>query len=374
MSKKTAKLHRDSLQTEVDAAYLYHKIAAAEDDDAIAELFRGLASIENEHATHMLDHLRATENPELQLPGPSGRARTLNRLGKILGYEYVIGVMMDLEKSIAVAATRQKLAMREQPSGHEGNHVRLLQELINNKSRVSGEKLSKIEGRHRSIGGNALRAAVMGANDGLVSNMSLVMGVAGATQGGGGVLLAGTAGLLAGALSMSLGEWISVQSSKEMYERQMELEMAEIESNPEGETKELALIYMAKGIPEAQAFEMAEKVMSDPAHAHEVLVREELGISVEELSGSAWEAAITSFFLFAIGAIIPVLPFFFTSGMKAILWSIGGSTIGLFGIGAAITLFTGKGVWFSGIRQVLFGLIASAITYGLGSLLGVRLE
>lgn len=374
MSKKTAKLHRESLQTEVDAAYLYHQIAAAEDDAAIADLFRGLAAIENDHATHMLEHLRATENPALELPGPSGRARTLNRLGKILGYEYVIGVMMDLEKTIAVAATRQKHAMKEQPSGLEGNHVRLLQELINNKSRVSGEKLSKIEGRHRSIGGNALRAAVMGANDGLVSNMSLVMGVAGATQGGDGVLLAGTAGLLAGALSMSLGEWISVQSSKEMYERQMELEMAEIESNPEGETKELALIYMAKGIPEVQAFEMAEKVMSDPEHAHEVLVREELGISTEELSGSAWEAAITSFFLFAIGAIIPVSPFFFTSGMEAVLWSIGLSTFGLFGIGAAITLFTGKGVWFSGMRQVLFGLAASAITYGLGSLLGVRLE
>ena len=362
--------HRDSLQTEVDAAYLYLQVAEAEDDPAIAALFRDLGAIEQEHADHMLEHLRS-EGVAIDIPGPSWRARFLNRLGKVLGYEYVIGVLMDVEKSIAVAQTRHKKAANLPLSGSEQNHVRLLQTLINNKSRVAGEKLSKIEGRHRSIGGNALRAAVLGANDGLVSNMSLVMGVAGATQGGSGVLLAGLAGLLAGALSMALGEWISVKSSQELYERQMELEMLEIETNPEGETKELALIYMAKGIPDEQAHRMAQEAMSDKNYAHEILVKEELGINAEELQGSAWEAAIASFFLFAVGAVLPVAPFFFGSGFQAIALSIALSTVGLFLIGAAITLFTGRNVWYSGFRQVLFGLAAAAITFGIGHLIGV---
>lgn len=363
--------HRDSLQTEVDAAFLYHRVADTEDDPAIAALFRDLAAIEQEHADHMLEHLRG-QGVTIQLPGPSWRARLLNRLGKLLGYEYVIGVLMDTEKSIAVAQTKHKQAQNVPLSGSETNHVRLLQELINNKSRVAGEKLSKIEGRHRSIGGNALRAAVLGANDGLVSNMSLVMGVAGATNGGSGVLLAGLAGLLAGALSMALGEWISVKSSQELYERQMELEMAEIETNPEGETRELALIYMAKGIPSEQANQMARGIMADKEHAHEILVKEELGINAEELQGSAWEAALASFFLFGVGAILPVLPFFFGGGFKAIAISIGVSTVGLFVIGAAITLFTGRNVWYSGFRQVLFGLAAAAVTFGIGKLIGVE--
>ena len=212
-----------------------------------------------------------------------------------------------------------------------------------------------------------------GANDGLVSNLSLVMGVAGATSGESGVLLAGLAGLLAGALSMALGEWISVKSSQELYERQMALEMDEIIANPEGEMKELTLIYMAKGIPDAMASEMAQKTIADKDHAHEVLVKEELGINAEDLKGSAMEAAVASFILFAVGAIIPVLPFFFTGGLQAVLFCAGLSAVGLFVIGAAITLFTGKNVWYSGFRQVVFGLLAAAITFGIGKLIGVSL-
>ena len=235
-------------------------------------------------------------------------------------------------------------------------------------------KLSKFESRHRSVGGNAIRAAVLGGNDGLVSNFSLVMGVAGATAGGTGVLLAGIAGLLAGALSMALGEWISVKSSQELYENQMQIEMQELETNPEGEMKEIALIYIAKGIPEEQAHQMAESLMSDKTKAHDLLVREELGINAEELKGSALEAAIYSFILFSIGAIIPLAPFFFIQGTNAILLSVGLSAIGLFLIGAAITLFTGRNLWFSGFRQVIFGLTAAAITFGIGKLIGVSVS
>jgi VIT1/CCC1 family predicted Fe2+/Mn2+ transporter len=187
------------------------------------------------------------------------------------------------------------------------------------------------------------------------------------------VLLAGLAGLLAGALSMALGEWISVKSSQELSENQMQLEMDELLSNPEGEELELALIYQSKGIPEAQARKMAKDIISDKDHAHAVLVKEELGINADELKGSAIEAAVTSFLLFAVGAIIPVIPFFFTAGTKAILISTTLSGLGLFLIGASITLFTGRSVWYSGFRQVLFGLAAAAITFGIGRLIGVSI-
>jgi predicted membrane protein (TIGR00267 family) len=147
--------------------------------------------------------------------------------------------------------------------------------------------------------------------------------------------------------------------------------MEELETNPEGEEKELALIYFSKGIPEDQAKQMAHEIMSDKDRAHEVLIREELGINKEDLQGSAMEAAVSSFILFAIGAIIPVVPFFFIGGTKAIIISTIMSALGLFLIGASITLFTGKNVWYSGFRQVLFGLLAAAITFGIGKLIGV---
>jgi VIT1/CCC1 family predicted Fe2+/Mn2+ transporter len=197
------------------------------------------------------------------------------------------------------------------------------------------------------------------------------MGVAGASASQAGVALAGIAGLLAGALSMSLGEWISVKSSQELYENQMQLELEELETNPEGEEKELALIYFSKGIPEAQAKQMAADIMKNKDQAHEILIKEELGINPEDLKGSAMEAAISSFILFGIGAIIPVIPFFFLGGMKAVIISTLMSAFGLFLIGASITLLTGKSVWYSGFRQVLFGLLAAAITFGIGKLIGV---
>jgi len=153
----------------------------------------------------------------------------------------------------------------------------------------------------------------------------------------------------------------------------MALEMDEIIANPEGEIREVALIYIAKGIPEAQAHDMAQKAMSNKADAHALLIREELGINPEELKSSAWEATITSFILFAIGAIIPLAPFFWGGGYVAILASVGFSTLGLFVIGSAITLFTGKSIWFSGGRQVVFGLAAAAVTFGIGKLVGVSI-
>lgn len=372
MKTPSAKNFSASVQTEVDAAFLYERIATAESDSGIAHIFKQLSEIEHGHAEKMLERM-LEQGMQGTLPPPSWRARVLDRIGKMFGYDYIIGVMMDTEKSIAQAVVSQKTAEKIPVTGEEGNHVKILQSLLTSQHKVSGEQLSRIEGRHKTVGGNALRAAVLGANDGLVSNLSLVMGVAGATSGRSEILLAGSAGLLAGALSMALGEWISVKSSQELYERQMELEMDEIVANPEGELKEITLIYIAKGIPEAQAHEMAHQVMSDPQRAHELLIKEELGINPEELKSSAWEAAIASFVLFAIGAIIPVAPFFWGGGFTAIAASVVFSTIGLFIIGSAITLFTGKSIWFSGTRQVIFGLLAAAITFGIGRLIGVSI-
>jgi VIT1/CCC1 family predicted Fe2+/Mn2+ transporter len=172
---------------------------------------------------------------------------------------------------------------------------------------------------------------------------------------------------------MSLGEWISVKSSQELYERQIELEEAEIELNPEEERRELELLYRAKGMSEKEAQNLSHEVISDPSKAREILVKEELNIDMDELEGSAWEAAIASFFLFVVGAIIPLFPFFFATGYQAIIYSVISSTIGLFVIGAGITLITGRSIWYSGIRQVVFGLAAAAVTFGIGKLIGVSI-
>lgn len=355
------------IQTEVDAAYLYQRLAEQEEDKTVAGIFARMSEIEGGHARVFLEKNGLRTDP---LPPPSFRARTLNRIGKIFGYDYVLGVLMDTEKSLSNSVLTAREKNKLPVTGNETNHVTILKNLAG-RSDVGGSTIARFESRHRSVGGNALRAAVLGGNDGLVSNFSLVMGVAGATAGENGVLLAGLAGLLAGALSMALGEWISVKSSQELYENQMALEMEELETSPENEMLELELIYTAKGIPEAQAREMAKELIRNPEQAHALLVREELGINAEELKGSAFEAALYSFFLFAIGAIIPVFPFFFLTGTTAIIVSASASAIGLFIIGAAITLFTGKSVWKSGLRQVVFGLAAAAITFGIGKLIGV---
>src|SRR6185295_12048464 len=176
--------------------------------------------------------------------------------------------------------------------------------------------LARLEGRHRS-GGNALRAAVLGASDGLVSNLSLVMGVAGASVPGGTILLTGLAGLVAGACSMAMGEWLSVTSSRELNQQQIAVEADELQRMPDEEKEEMVLIYQAKGLDEAAARALADRLMANKDTALDTLVREELGIDPDELGGSAWTAAGTSFLLFAAGAIVPVAPFFWLDGTAA---------------------------------------------------------
>ncbi len=200
------------------------------------------------------------------------------------------------------------------------------------------------------------------------------MGVAGAELAGSSILITGLAGLLAGSLSMALGEWLSVQSARELFAHQIGIERDELLAAPEEEAEELALIYQAKGLPPEQARALGQRLIADPESALDTLAREELGVDPEELGGSAWVAATTSFLLFSLGAIFPVLPYFFTEGMPAIVASIILSVIALFVLGAAITVITGQSALKSGLRQVIFGVAAATITFVVGRFFGTVLS
>lgn len=368
------KRNTSGIRTEVDASYIYGLLAGLEKDPRLAQIYRTLSATEMKHAESWLREMR-TKDPQARMPGPSGRALSLGWIAKHLGMQWVLPVMIETERGIAGALMREKTGKGYTVSGREDVHARILRSLQSSgKGGVEGGSLARFEGRHHAVGGNALRAGVLGANDGLLSNLSLIMGVAGAAVNNEVILITGLAGLLAGAFSMALGEWLSVQSSRELYRNQIEVEASELESSPEEEAIELSLIYQAKGVPEAQATEMARSIVGNPATALDTLAREELGVDPEALGGSAWTAALASFFLFAAGAIIPVIPYFWLSGTLAVWLSLAFSAAGLFGIGAGITLMTGRSIWFSGGRQLLFGLTAAAVTYGTGYLLGIGLR
>lgn len=354
---------------EMNSATLYEAVAKNEKNPKLAQVYQRLAATELNHAAAWQKKLEeAGAKPPLFKP--SWRTQTLLWLSRRFGVDAILPSLSKMEAGGSHAYGVQE--GERQMAASEQSHARLLRQIGKSMhGGLEGAAVAQLEGRHRTAGGNALRAAVLGANDGLVSNFSLVMGVAGAELAGKGILLTGLAGLLAGAISMALGEWISVQSSRELYEKQIAVELEEIEAAPEEEAEELALIYQARGLDENSARQLAGRIMSDPQSAIDTLSRDELGIDPDELGGSAWEAAITSFLLFALGAVLPVIPFMFTSGWAAIIASAGFSALGLFAVGAAITLFTGRPVWSSGLRQVVFGLAAALVTYLIGRLVGV---
>jgi VIT1/CCC1 family predicted Fe2+/Mn2+ transporter len=359
-----------NFQKEIDGAALYRALSQAESKPEMREVYGKLADTEEKHAAYWEQKLQEAGQP-IPARTPSWRAQTMSWLGKRFGPQFVLPTIASQEKADSHAYDHQPEDATGQMSADEKSHARIVSAAAGEKSGgLAGSAVAQMEGRHKSAGGNALRAAVLGANDGLVSNLSLVMGVAGASLSGNGILITGLAGLLAGAGSMALGEWLSVQSSRELYQRQIQIEKEELEARPEEEQEELALIYQSKGLPKDRAEELAGHIISGDS-ALDTLSREELGIDPEELGGSAWEAAITSFFLFAVGAIVPVFPFIFLSGMTAVIISVIISAFGLFAIGAAITLMTGRSVLYSGMRMVIFGLLAAGLTYGIGKLIGV---
>lgn len=364
------KRYLNNRQKEIDGAALYRVLAETEKQPQMAEVYRKLAASEEKHAAAWD---RKLEELQVSIPArePTWRASIMIWLAKRFGPQFVLPTITSNEKADSEAYDGQPDMEASEFSRDEKSHARLLSMASHSTGGLSGGSVAQLEGRHRASGGNALRAAVLGANDGLVSILSLTMGVAGATNSKPDILIAGLAGVLAGAGSMALGEWLSVQSSRELYEHQIKIEAEEIANSPEEEQEELALIYQSKGLPEERAKELASHMMADKGSILDTLAREELGIDPEELGGSAYEAAFTSFFLFAFGAFFPILPYLIWSGTTALLLSLVVSAVGLFIIGTAITLMTGRSVWFSGTRQVLVGIAAAALTYGIGKLIGV---
>jgi VIT1/CCC1 family predicted Fe2+/Mn2+ transporter/rubrerythrin len=355
-------------QEELDAEAIYRALAAAQTIPERAELFAAIADDERRHAAHWEELLRAAGvQPGPARPGQ--RARILCRLAGDFGDTVVVPIMRDREAHSTEAYMDESGAF----AIDEERHARALETLVGEtRGEPIGRALARLQ-RGRAAGGNALRAAVLGVNDGLVSNASLVMGVAGAGIASKDILVTGVAGLIAGACSMAMGEWISVQSSRELSAKELAIEQRHIATESEVEQAELALVYEQKGLHPSEARKVAERLSADPETALDTHAREELGIDPEELGGSPWVAAGMSFVLFVLGAIVPIVPFAFLSGHTAVVTALALSALGLFGIGAAITLLTGRSVLASGFRQLAFGAAAFAVTYGIGALFGTAI-
>jgi vacuolar iron transporter family protein len=224
--------------------------------------------------------------------------------------------------------------------------------------------------RHRDVQGGTTRAAVLGAGDGLLTNLSLVLGVAGASTNASAVRLAGVAGLLAGAFSMAAGELVSVRAQQEMVEREVQVEREELAEDPEGERRELAGMYRAQGLSAEDANTVARILSVNPDIALDTHARLELGVD-PQAPGSAWRAAVTSFLSFSIGAILPLFPWFFAEGTGAVIASVIIGAIAALALGAAIGAMSGRSVLGTALRQLAVAAVAAAVTYGVGSLLGV---
>jgi VIT1/CCC1 family predicted Fe2+/Mn2+ transporter len=299
---------------------------------------------------------------------PSARFRMLGFIARHFGTRRVLPIISALEARDEAGYLRQPEAAGL--PAQERAHSRALREMTDDLPGSQG-----IIGRerwHLMARGGSLRAAVFGVNDGLVSNFSLVMGFAGAEARPEYILLAGIAGLLAGSFSMAAGEYVSMRAQRELYEQQIAMEQQELEMSPAEEEEELALIYQAKGIPEAEAYNLAQRIISNPKIAIDTLAREELGLDPSEL-GSPWFAAVSSFLAFIIGAVVPVIPYLFASGSWALAVSASVSCLALFSVGAVLSIFTARGALISGARMLVIGLIASGITYATGRLLGVSI-
>lgn len=339
----------DSWYHEKESAWLYGRVAAAEQDPARAALFRKLGAAAEEQALRWqaLDPGR-----DLQFT-PSLRARIVASLARRVGpraARHALAAMKLRGLSVYTAAA---------PPAAPGH--------------LMPTSLSEVGQRHRGVAGAGnLRATVFGVNDGLVSNASLVMGVAGASAGADTVLMTGIAGLLAGALSMAAGEYVSVRSQRDMYEYQIALEKEELAEYPDEEAEELALIYEARGLELEQARSFARTLLARPDQALDVLAREELGLNPDDL-GSPLGAAVSSFLAFAAGASLPLLPFLIGGLAQPLIWTIGLTALALAGIGLALSLFTGRGAWQGALRMLLIGGGAGVVAFLVGRLLGVAL-
>jgi vacuolar iron transporter family protein len=368
----------ENLKLERDAIALYDELAKIEKDPRRAEAFRTIAGNERRHADVWAGKLRELGATVPEPGGPRFRVRTIVLMARAFGTHAVRDLVQALEGDEEELYTAQSSPEVEAIAADEREHAAIWDRLNDGKGVARRGKAARAasdiaagERWHTAGRSGTLRAVIFGVSDGLVSNLALVMGVAGASQGEGSfVLLAGIAGLLAGAFSMAAGEYISMQSQRELFERQIALEKAELEAMPEEEQAELAQVYRAKGFTEAEAEAIAARMFADPEHALDTLVREELGLDPDEL-GSPWGAATGSFIAFGVGALIPVIPYVLTTGSTAFLAAIGLSIGALFAVGAGVSLLTGRSLLFSGVRQVLIGAAAATVTYLVGHAIGV---
>lgn len=331
------------------SAYLYRAVATAEAGTARQALFRELAQEADRQAAIWAAKAREVGGTVPETFRPDTRARLVAALVGRLG-------VRPLRAVLSAMKVRGMSLYAHASHGH-----------------VVPQSVDQLEHRHHGVGGGGnLRAAVFGVNDGLISNASLIMGIAGATADGQIIVLTGVAGLIAGAFSMAAGEYVSVRSQREMYEYQIGLEREELEHYPDAEAEELALIYEARGHAREEAASMAKNLIADPEKALVTLAREELGLNPEDL-GSPWGAALFSFFSFAAGAAIPLVPFLVAAGTASLVAAVIATGVALFAVGATLSLFTGRSALWSGARMLAIGATAGAFTYLIGSLLGVTL-
>jgi vacuolar iron transporter family protein len=368
---KSVKRWRDMLASERDAAVLYSRLADAETGER-QEIFRELASIELKHAAHWEDKLRAAGADVPAAGGPSLRTRLIGTAARRLSVETVLPMIERAEKADAGTYDNDPDAAPGM-AADERSHARTLAHLLDGGRPDPQAQIRRRESWHRGDRSGALRAGVFGVSDGLVSNTALVMGFAGSGTSRTVTLLAGIAGLLAGSFSMAAGEYVSMSSQREMYEREISLEQAELEEKPDEEHAELVLIYRAKGLSKPEAEQLADRIMADRSVALDTLAREELGLDPDEL-GSPWGAAFSSLFAFAIGAFVVVIPYLAGSGTAALLAAIVLAVAALFAVGASIGALNGRGVLRSGLRQVIAGVIAGAVTFGVGHLIGAHVS
>lgn len=354
---------REMYADEIAGGALYRGLAEYATDDRRA-VFLQLADAEERHAEHWARLLQRA-GVEPKQPRLPFRVRALCFLARHFGTEAVLPIMLRTEAAEAdryredAEATRQ-MAQQEVAAGRT---IAAMQGV------PTGGRIARAEGRHRARVGGALRAVVFGVNDGLVSNFSLVMGVAGGTDDQSIVLLAGIAGLVAGAFSMASGEWISVRSQRELYENELRIEREELAAFPEEEREELELIYRAKGVSPRAAHELVDSIMDQGDVALDTLAREELGLDPTKL-GSPWVAAISSFLAFALGALLPVLPFMLGSGTAPTVVAAFLSVVALFAVGAATSIFTGRHAGRAGLRMAVIGAMVAAVTYLVGTAVG----
>lgn len=359
--------YRALLASERDSAALYRRLADASRGERRQVLLE-LAEVEESHAEHWAQRLRELGEPvpSASEHRPSRRTRLLGWLARRFSVSAVLPIVERAERADAGMYDDEPAAASNMPID-ERAHARVLARLAPD---GGGRSVGRGERWHRGDRSGSLRAAVFGVNDGLVSNAALVMGFAGSGAASRTILFAGVAGWLAGAFSMAAGEYISMVSQREIYEREIRLEKLELQEMPEEEYEELVLIYRAKGLPEDEARQLAGRIMKDEDIALDTMAREELGLDPEEL-GSPWGAAISSFLAFSAGAIVVVLPYLVGSGTAAFVTAIALAALSLVTVGASIGALAGRSPWWSAGRQLLVGVLAAGATYFIGSAIGL---